>query len=124
MISIYSNWIKENVPKNPYGLCESTTKQMRDAFPATLVRVRGHYDCPFWGKREHWWCTDPFGNIIDPTKAQFPSNGFGDYIPWVEGAPEPKGKCVNCGAYVFDTNSWCSETCKIALLRAINSGEM
>jgi hypothetical protein len=58
----------------------------------TLTLVRGHYFCPFWGEQAHWWLTRQDGTIFDPTKAQFPSNGAGAYLPF-SGTVE----CASCG---------------------------
>jgi len=105
----YSEWI-EHVG-HPEGRCEEVTLQMQVVFPE-LKRVRGHYYCPAWGEREHWWLVDPEGDIVDPTKAQFPSYGCGTYIAWVEGDPEPTGMCLNCGEYVYDGSRHCNEACR------------
>ena len=61
----------------------------------SLILVKGWYHCPIWGKQEHWWCKDKEGEIIDPTKLQFPSAGIGDY-------EEYKGIliCEECGKEV------------------------
>lgn len=92
----YQEWIEENVPDS-YGACREVTKDMQKEFPE-LRRVRGHYYCWVWGKREHWWLED--GEVIDPTASQFPSKGKGRYEEW-QGL-EPTGKCPNCGEYCFE----------------------
>jgi len=48
----------------------------------TLTIVRGHYWDYMWGEQAHWWTVRTDGTIYDPTKAQFPSNGMGDYTPF------------------------------------------
>ena len=45
----------------------------------TLKIKRGYYYDPVWEDQQHWWCVDSKGNIIDPTKDQFPSKGTGIY---------------------------------------------
>jgi hypothetical protein len=46
----------------------------------TLRLVRGYYYCPITNREEqHWWTVDPDGNIYDPSCAQFPSRGAGEY---------------------------------------------
>lgn len=110
----YKEWIAINVV-DPVGTCKETTISMQEAFP-TLTRVRGHYHCPVWGEREHWWLTDLNGLIVDPTKAQFPSGLLGVYVPWDEGDPEPTGKCLNCGEYVYDSASHCNDSCRRAFM--------
>jgi len=105
----YDVWIRDNVAKS-YGTCADVTETMAAEFPE-LSRVRGHYYCPIWGERAHWWLVDPDGAIVDPTGSQFPSNGIGEYVPWNEGDPEPTGKCPNCNGYVYDGSTCCGERC-------------
>ena len=109
----YNEWITINVI-DPVGTCKETTLAMQEAFPE-LTRVRGHYYCPAWGEREHWWLVDPEGDIVDPTKAQFPSH-HGVYVPWDEDAEEPSGICLNCGEYVYDDGSFCKDSCRRAFM--------
>jgi len=46
----------------------------------TLTLVRGWYWCPISNKQEmHWWTKRSDGSIYDPSKAQFMSNGLGEY---------------------------------------------
>lgn len=106
----YAEWIAENVAET-YGRCAEMTLAMVTQFPE-LRRVRGHYHCRFWGAREHWWCVAPDGKIIDPTAAQFPSKGHGEYIEHIEGSPEPTGKCPDCGGYTYKGNTFCSPECE------------
>ena len=105
----YKLWIKENVSV-AYGKCSKVTEMMVVEFPE-LKRVRGYYHCPIWGKREHWWLVDTEGEIVDPTVSQFPSGGFGEYEPWIEGSPEPTGMCPNCGEVCYNGDGVCSEKC-------------
>jgi hypothetical protein len=106
----YADWIVENVDDTGYGQCKEVTQEMAKEFPE-LTRVRGHYYCWAWGERAHWWLVDPTGVIIDPTAQQFPSRGRGEYVPWIEGAPEPSGMCPNCGDPCYDGMTCCSEKC-------------
>lgn len=108
----YEAWIQEHAAI-PYGRCAALTQEMAAAFPE-LTRVRGHYYCFGWGEREHWWLTTPDGTVIDPTKAQFPSQGLGHYEPLDESQPEPTGICPQCGDQVFDGGTCCSEDCHMA----------
>lgn len=108
----YKQWIASlYLTSGGYGQCSSVTQSMVEAFPE-LTRVRGHYYCSVWGERAHWWCIDTGGNIVDPTAAQFPSKGCGEYVPWTEGTQEPTGLCMNCGAYCYDSHNACSERCE------------
>jgi hypothetical protein len=109
----YQNWITAHFPdaQTAYGQCVDATVTMAAAFPE-LRRVRGHYFCLTWGMRAHWWLVTEDGRIVDPTAAQFPSQGQGLYEPWIEGDTEPTGKCMNCGGYTYDGKPACSETCE------------
>lgn len=79
-----------------------------------LTLVRGYYFCPLWNTDEaHYWCVNPEGKIIDPSKLQFPSNGFGIYTPF-NGMVE----CSECGKEIpeeeasHDSNyCFCSNLC-------------
>jgi len=115
----YDEWIA-NV-SNPLGRCKEVTLQMQEVFPE-LKRVRGHYYCWIWGRREHWWLRDPDGKPVDPTAAQFPSKGEGIYEEWVEGDPEPTGKCLNCGEYVYDDGNFCNDSCRRAFMLDLMGG--
>lgn len=97
----YQQWIYQNVQGDSTGQCEEVTTAMAEAFPE-LRRVRGHYHCWIWGKREHWWLVGKHGSVIDPTAAQFPSKGAGRYEEWDESQPESTGMCPNCGEYCYD----------------------
>jgi hypothetical protein len=83
------------------GMCSPATLEMAAAFPE-LRRVRGHYD-----GREHWWCETPEGEVIDPTAAQFRLGGT--YVEHT--GPEPVGKCLICGGYVWTPYDGCKEAC-------------
>ena len=82
---------------------------MQKEFPE-LRRVRGHY---YDGvtRRPHWWLVGPDGDIIDPTAKQFYTNGRGIYEERDEDEPEPTGRCINCGDYVYDGKTCCCEAC-------------
>jgi len=109
----YSEWIQNNVAET-FGQCAEATAKMQDAFPE-LTRVRGHYFCPIWEDRAHWWLVDPAGKIVDPTAGQFPSKGNGTYTMWDESEPEPTGKCLECGEYAFGSN-FCSDEHQAAFM--------
>jgi len=121
MDATYIQWIRKHVDGDGYGACREVTAAMADAFPE-LTRIRGHYYCPLWGERSHWWLIDASGNIVDPTVAQFPSKGTGEYVPWEEGAPEPTGKCPNCGGLCFNGDFCCSDNCHRAYVAFCSRG--
>jgi hypothetical protein len=108
---VYAAWVAEHVPDYPaaYGKCLEVTLAMLEAFPE-LRRVRGHYQCPLWGERSHWWLVDQDGTVVDPTVRQFPSHGIGEYVPWVDGDPEPTGKCPECGEPVYNGATFCCKS--------------
>lgn len=115
----YDLWIAENYPGNSgYGKCSEAMERMCAAFPE-LTRVRGHYYDVAWGEREHWWLKDPNGKIVDPTAGQFPTQGRGVYVELAANAPEPTGKCMDCGEYVYDGRNFCGEHCEAAWRAAL-----
>ena len=115
----YLNWIKENVKDSGYGKCKEITSKLLLVFPE-LKQVRGHYYCPIWGERGHWWLVAPDKIIVDPTAEQFPSRGHGIYKEWIEGSPEPTGQCPNCSAYCYNGDYFCSEKCGVEYTKYCN----
>ena len=111
-------WLAAN---DPYGACREACDAMLLAFPA-LRLVRGHYQCPLWGDREHWWLVDPGGAIVDPTAAQFPTKGHAQYVEWDESQPEPTGQCPNCGDLCYEGNYCCSKACERAYTAYVSRG--
>lgn len=100
------------------GRCHEMALAAAKADPSLTV-VRGHYWCPLWNAEEpHWWCVDDTGDIVDPTREQFPSAGMGTYTPW-DGycSCEECGKdiveddAVQCGRYAV-----CSTACALRLV--------
>lgn len=91
-------------PEEGYKLFRGRCKELSDAACAadpTLTLVRGHYWCPIWNTSEaHWWTVRPDGSIHDPSKAQFPSNGMGDYTPF-SGMVE----CAECGVEIEEARA-------------------
>lgn len=119
---MYEEWITENAG-DPLGRCVDLTNAMVERFPE-LKKVRGHYYCPVRGERAHWWLVTPAGELVDPTKAQFPSNGGGKYVEWEEGAEEPIGKCANCGEYSYESqggnDTVCGDACATSFMAYCN----
>ena len=80
----------------------------------TLTLVRGHYYCHHWGEQQHWWTTRPDGSVYDPTAAQFPSLGAGEYVPF-----DGMLNCAECGKEMAERDVeygdgrfvFCSSTC-------------
>ena len=94
------------------GKCREMSEELVSKDPS-LTLVRGHYHCPFWNKQPHWWVKDKNGQIIDPTKNQFPSKGNGEYV-------EFNGiiSCSECGtemkeeeADIEGNYAFCSDYC-------------
>jgi hypothetical protein len=121
----YSEWIAAYVERHNgavLGLCRQAVVEMRETFPE-LTEVRGHVYCA-WGKRGHAWLVDPAGEIVDPTRAQFP--GIIQYEPWKPGDEVRVGKCMECGDDIWrpiqslDEDpghaSVCSKECEDALM--------
>src|SRR5690242_16307709 len=105
MTTQYQEWIADNVPVCPRGLCGPMTLAMCEEFPE-LRRVRGHYVDVDGHQHPHWWCETRDGDVVDPTAAQFGLPG--EYVEHV--GQEPIGKCINCGGYCY-TDSVCSDAC-------------
>ena len=87
------------------GQCKPMAEAAVKADP-TLTLVRGHYFCPHWGKQAHWWTVRQDGTIFDPSAAQFPSKGAGEYMPF-DGTVE----CSNCGKGMTEETAWRFEGC-------------
>lgn len=94
------------------GKCKEVSEQLVAADP-TLTLVRGHYHCPAWGEQPHWWAKRDNGEIVDPTKDQFPSKGNGTYVEFDGNIP-----CSNCGKQITEEDAdiegnyaFCSYTC-------------
>lgn len=97
------------------GKCLEFSQNLCNENPE-LTLVRGYYYCPIWNEEEqHWWCKDKEGNIIDPTKLQFPSAGNGIYREF-----DGTIICEECGkefqendekASFHGAHAFCSYTC-------------
>ncbi len=72
------------------GKCKEMSEALVAADP-TLTLVRGHYHDAFWGEQAHWWCKQADGTIVDPTRFQFPTKGFGTYVEF-----DGMLSCANC----------------------------
>lgn len=81
------------------GNCRSAAEEACKADPDLRI-VRGHYICPAWGEQQHWWTVRNDGSIYDPTRGQFPSNGFGDYVPF-----DGTVHCDECGGVVTEEDA-------------------
>lgn len=119
----YNEWIDSHVKsyEDAYGKCWQVCDLMLKEFQE-LILVRGHYYCSVWGEREHWWLKTADNKIIDPTKIQFPSFGFGEYIELDNSEPQPTGKCPNCGEYCYNSDTMCSKVCETEYMSYINGG--
>ncbi len=89
--------------------CEAAIKE-----DPTLTLVRGHYFCPIWNSNEqHWWTVKETGEIYDPTRLQFPSNGLGIYTEF-----DGQVECSQCGKIIPEEEAifasrygFCSNQC-------------
>lgn len=97
------------------GKCKAMSEALVELNPGYRL-ARGWYDCPQWGRQQHWWTVRPDGTIDDPTVLQFPAPRTGEYIEfdgWLD--------CEQCGKSVHeqDPNAhtvdngmiFCSGTC-------------
>jgi hypothetical protein len=107
------------------GTCREAVTAMVKDFPE-LREVLGHVEC-MWGRRGHAWAMDASGEIVDPTRAQFP--GPVTYEPWAPGKTVRVGRCMNCGdeiwREVFDLGQVppecvCSDECSLRLEQEFN----
>lgn len=97
------------------GKCKELSETLVK-YDHTLRLVRGYYYCPIWNVTEqHWWCETELGTIIDPSAAQYPSNGMGKYEEF-DGIIE----CSECHTKFAETDSeakfegrygFCSTSC-------------
>lgn len=79
-----------------------------------LVIMRGYYHDALWGKQPHWWCKDKLGNIIDPSKKQFPDqNGdYEEFDGWMNCSNCSKQLHENDEGIIFQSNYvFCDGTC-------------
>lgn len=105
MKQAYSDWIKKHYPtdKEAYGQCQPAAKAMKEAFPELAV-TNGFIEDGMWGERAHWWCKDENGEIVDPTRIQFPA--LFDYTEIDDEHPArkyPQDRCHDCGEYYYRT---------------------
>jgi hypothetical protein len=111
----YTAWMTQHVLGDVTGQCQQWVTRMQDAFPELRI-VRGHvrpYGVKIVGKPHgypHWWLITPDGQIIDPTREQFPWVRL-TYEPWDESQNEPTGKCLHCGEYCYNSEACCSQSC-------------
>lgn len=101
----YAQWIKDyeaRMGTKVLGQCAKATQEMVETFPE-LIRVPGHVYPMGWGKRAHWWCVTPTGEIVDPTASQFPGGFAGDYEPFEPGTEVRVGRCMYCGEDLYAT---------------------
>jgi hypothetical protein len=94
----YKLWVKQHYPnaKAATGQCHQAAKAMVKEFPE-LRLARGFVSTPD-AELTHWWCVDQEGDVIDPTRHQFPLvfwyTEISDDHPL---AKYPMKKCMNCG---------------------------
>ena len=131
-MSKYADHIKDRIdkvyagdPRNTLGRCLDEAKIMKNKFPE-LTLIKGHvYAPPPWGKRAHWWLTTPEGEIVDPTRGQFPPLFDSEYEPFKDGDDVRLGKCMNCGKELWGHPGdfvpyTCSEECRLKLVEGFN----
>lgn len=122
MESRYRKWIDDNYPADMFvrGLCREACEKMHAEFPELRIAC-GVVFVPLFpakdSEQEHWWLVDGNGDVVDPTRQQFP--GFIQYNE--AGADDPRRKyhratCANCGERYLITPEWsdgtvCSQQC-------------
>jgi len=78
---------------------------------------------------QHWWCETRTGQVIDPTRSQFPCELHQlryDEFSTAKHGPEPIGKCMDCGGYVYDNDhhGFCSDKCRRATEAYLSTGTL
>ena len=126
MESKYIAWINKNCKEynEVVGKCIERTNEMIVEFPELKI-VKG-FACRVNGNGEvskkylHQWLVNENGEIIDPTKGQYDAICF-FYEEIQDDDPKPKGKCINCGNWVYDNSFTCSDKCSEEAARIIMS---
>jgi len=121
----YKNWIeyyKKREGSVQYK-CQGASEEMAKAFPE-LRQVRGFCYVNHWPE-QHWWCETEDGEVIDPTASQFDKiSRYEEYNVDVHG-PEPIGKCLDCGDYVYEDDHYhgfCDEYCEQSFRASLEVG--
>jgi len=104
----YKEWINKNYPDMQSALakCKEASQKMAKVFPELRV-TNGFAHFITCEPRDHWWCVDKEGNIIDPTAHQFPEYLGSPIIEYEEidenhdARKFPKARCMNCGEYYY-----------------------
>jgi hypothetical protein len=120
----YQEWINNYYPTSAssYGNCKEAVVLMIKSFPE-LIPTNGFVHVYSWNKdRQHWWLKTKEGEIIDPTKNQFP--GPIDYSEVDDSHPVrnyESCRCHNCDNRYYLTpglsNVVCSDACHIEYQR-------
>ena len=100
LLQKYKDWISLKYPDkdSAYMNCHEAVLKLMVDFPE-LEAVPGYVYVGL-NYRPHWWCVLPSGEIVDPTAHQWESKIL-KYDSW-EGE-EPIGKCLECGAYSYQS---------------------
>ncbi|MCK9567537.1 hypothetical protein M0R72_01145 [Candidatus Pacearchaeota archaeon] len=122
----YAEWIAAYIESQNgivYGQCSSAVAAMVKVFPELRI-VRGHVFDLQLGQRSHWWLVTAAGEIVDPTKGQFPC--LMEYEEWVPGTEVRVGACMQCGADIWEAvdsldgppihRNFCSSECEAELI--------
>ena len=111
----YEEWIV-NYKGDIYRKCKEVPIEMQQVFPELRI-AKGLVTIMENGKDyQHQWLLDEENNIVDPTRRQW--LGIEEYKEIKEGDPYPKGKCMNCGEFVFSDCGYsnvCSPECHLEM---------
>lgn len=123
MSGTYHDWILQYFTRHGgavRGLCHEATLEMVAAFPE-LRRACGFasWTAPNGRKvrDQHWWCVRPEGMIVDPTAQQFLGQVIYEELDLSkeeDRAKIPTGKCMDCGADVYNNDEFCNDACRAA----------
>ena len=107
----HKNWI-DNYTGDIHRQCVEVSNEMKAVFPELRI-AKGLVTIFENGKDyPHMWLVDAENNIVDPTKQQLMDILEDKEIK--DSDPQPVGKCMNCGEYVFERfymSAFCGDKC-------------
>lgn len=143
----FPDWLACVIDTGGLGLCEEMSLDLHTRFPE-LIRVYGdvellgginrehppgatlrpelmevqipyemlHFERTRW---PHWWCQTESGQVIDPSRWQFPGEVRYHRLDTHPDGP-PTGKCPDCGGYARQHRTFCSDACERSFADYIN----
>jgi hypothetical protein len=105
----YQAWINREYPtcESALAKCKEACHRMKEVFPELQI-TNGFVHFAFCEKREHWWCKNSRGDIIDPTAIQFleyigePVMEYEEIAEDHDARKYPKKRCMECGECYYE----------------------